>query len=68
MSVTYRQITETRTSPFDGTTEVIISVRDLVDSTGTARPGETYEFANGTADATILETVTASLQAKGIPI
>ena len=64
----YTTTPEQRVSPFDGTTETVLAVRDVLDGQGWLWPSEVFEFAEGTDATTILANVTAALAEKGIPV
>jgi hypothetical protein len=67
MPVTWTKATVQHVNPFDGSTETVIEVDDVVVNSVPA-PAEHYTFADGTPDATIQSDIEADLTAKGYVI
>lgn len=67
MAVVWEQSIDVQTNPFDGTTETVINVYNVVVN-GALIPKESYVFEDVTTDAQIRAKVEADLQAKGYVI
>lgn len=65
--ITFTKTTEISINPFDGLSETIIVVKNIIDGSG-IKTKESYSFANLTADATIQTTIENDLINKGYMI